>query len=435
MEIKRVTVIGANGNMGINISGIFASFGNAKVYMVARDLKKAEAAKEMAALSVKAASVKSNLFAADYSMLNECVAKSDLIFEIVSENFEIKRQIAEMVAKAMRSDAISCTGTSGLSVTALAERYPGHLRSRFFGVHIFNPPYSLTLCELTPTKYSDSSLCNKLNEYLRNILCRTVVLVKDTPAFLANRIGFQFINEVMQYAEKYKDFGGIDYMDAVLGLYSGRSMTPMETADYVGLDIHKAIVDNIYDNTNDYAHETFTMPDFAVTLITEGRIGKKAGGGLYKFEMNDDGLRQKKVYDIASGTYRYPVNYQFPFAAKMISNLRVGDYESAFRILIASHSVEAELQTQFLLKYVVYSLVTAEDVGYDIHSADHVMATGFNWCPPLAVADALNTVTDFKQLVRERLNLNMTSGIDLERVLASIVPSKYDYRPFFKAKI
>ena len=341
MTIKTVTVIGANGTMGRNISGIFASFGNAKVYMVARDIKKAESAKAKAALSVKAASIAERLVSADYSMLETCVAESDLIFEAVFEDMEIKKQVAEMVSNAMKPDAIACSGTSGLSITTLAEQYPEHLRSRFFGVHMFNPPYSLNLCELTPTKYSDMNLCNELGGYLQNVLFRTVVLVKDSPAFLGNRIGFQFINEVMQYAEKYKYSGGIDYMDAILGSFSGRSMTPLVTADFVGLDIHKAIIDNLYDNTTDYAHETFVLPEFAAKLIAEGKLGKKANGGLYKTDVYENGLKRRTVYDICSDTYRDIMSYQFPFAVKMMKNLRIGNYQDAFRILIENRSTEA----------------------------------------------------------------------------------------------
>lgn len=434
MTIQTITVIGANGTMGRNISGIFASFGNAKVYMVARDIKKAESANAKAALSVKAGSVADRLVAADYSMLETCVSESDLIFEAVFEDINIKKDVAQMVSKVMKPDAIACSGTSGLSITTLAEQYPEHLRSRFFGVHMFNPPYNLNLCELTPTKYSDVELCDELGEYLSNVLYRTVVKVKDSPAFLGNRIGFWFINEVMQYAEKCKYSGGIDYMDAVLGSFSGRSMAPLVTADFVGLDIHKAIIDNLYENTTDYAHETFVLPEFAAKLIAEGKLGKKAGGGLYQTDVYNNGLKRRTVYDICSDTYRDIMDYHFPYAEKMMKQLRIGNYQEAFRILIENRSAEAELCLQFLLKYVIYSLVATERVGYDIHSADHVMATGFNWCPPLAIADALGTVTDFKQLVRERLDKAVQDSIDVEYVLAQVVSSKYDYRPFFKAK-
>ena len=102
MKINTVTVIGANGTMGTNISGIFASFGGAKVYMIARDIHKAEIAKKKAALSVKAASIENRLIAADYSMLESCVAKSDLIFESVFEDLNIKKNIADRIAKCMK---------------------------------------------------------------------------------------------------------------------------------------------------------------------------------------------------------------------------------------------------------------------------------------------------------------------------------------------
>ncbi len=434
MKVKTVTVIGANGTMGRNISGIFASFGGAKVYMIARDVNKAEEAREKAAQSVKAITVADRLVAADYSMLEKCVSESDLIFESVFEDIDIKKKVAETVANSMKDDAIACSGTSGLSITTLAEQYPPQLRSRFFGVHMFNPPYSLNLCELTPTKYSNMELCDQLSEYLKKVLFRTVVLVKDSPAFLGNRIGFQFINETLQYAEKFKYSGGIDYIDAILGAFSGRSMSPLVTADFVGLDIHKAIVDNLYANTTDYAHETFVLPEFATKLISDGKLGRKTNGGLYKTETYVNGLKRRTVYDICSDMYREKMEYKFPFAEKMIKHLRIGNYQEAFEILINNRSAEAELCLQFLLKYVIYSLVATELVGYDIHSADHVMATGFNWCPPLAIADALGSVTDFRALVKERLDKEVLNRIDVDKVLASVVPSKYDYRPFFKAK-
>ncbi len=434
MNIKTVTVIGANGTMGQNIAGIFASFGAAKVYMVARDLSKAEAAKSKAALSVKAASISARLVAADYSMLDSCVAESDLVFESVFEDMTLKKEIASIVSKSLNKNAVTCTGTSGLSITTLAEQYPESMRNRFFGVHMFNPPYNLNLCELISTPYSNTTLLEELEQYLKNTLLRTVVRVKDSPAFLGNRIGFQFINEVLQAAQAYKHSGGIDYMDAILGAFSGRTMAPLVTCDFVGLDIHKAIVDNLYQHTADYAHETFALPDFAQQLILENKLGRKTKGGLYKTITHDNGVKQRMVYDVLSGDYREVMQYRFPFAEKMIAAFRIGNYREAFEILIQNQSIEAELCLQFLLKYVIYSLSAATTVGYDVHSADDVMATGFNWCPPLAIVDALRSVTSFKELIRERLDPNIQKSIDLDSLLASVVSSKYDYRSFFKAK-
>ncbi len=434
MNIKTVTIIGANGTMGANISGIFASFGGANVYMVARDMKKAEEAKQKAAQSVKAGSIVSRLFAADFSQLEDCISKSDLIFETVSEDIEIKKKIARAVAIKMKPNAISCSGTSGLSITQLAEEYPLNLRGRFFGVHMFNPPYSLNLCELIQTKYTEETLLKDLENYLCKVLYRTVVRVKDCPAFLGNRIGFQFINEVLQYAERYKYSGGIDYMDAILGCFSGRSMSPLVTLDFVGLDIHKAIVDHLYLCTNDYARDTFLLPKIIQQLIDEGKLGKKVKCGLYKTITNESGIKNRMVYDICTNEYRDKVEYQFPFAVKMKESFKVGDYKDAFNELITNRSIEAELCLEFLLKYILYSLVATNLVGYDIHAADHVMAMGFNWCPPLAIADAINTVTDIKKLLRERISKETQEKFDFEKIINSIVPSTYDYRLFFKSK-
>jgi 3-hydroxyacyl-CoA dehydrogenase len=432
-SIKTVTVIGANGTMGSNISGIFAAFGNTKVYMISRDIEKSKKAAIKAAKSVKADSIISNLIPADYSSLAQCVTESDLVFESVAENLETKIFITNQIGHYLRDDAVACSGTSGLSITTLAEVLPEHLRSNYFGIHMFNPPYSLTLCEMIPTKYTNRKLFNKTKNYLSQILLRTVVEVKDSPAFLGNRIGFQFINEVLQYAERYKYSGGIDYMDAILGPFTGRSMAPLTTSDFVGLDVHKAIVDNIYTNTNDFAHKTFVLPEFAGKLINEGRLGRKTNGGLYKMETYDNGLKSLTVYDIITGTYREKMHYSFPFVEAMIHDFRIGNYKSAFKTLVDNRSIESEMCLEFLIKYVIYSLVATEAVGYNIHSADDVMATGFNWCPPLAVIEALSGIIDFKSLVKERLDKSVLDVVDIDRLLANIEPSKYDYRMYFRS--
>ncbi len=178
MVIKVVTVIGATGTMGANIAGIFASFGNAKVYCIGRDIEKVKKTIPRIVKSVKADAISGNLVAADFDKLEECVSQSDLIFESAKEDIGVKTAIATRVGKAMKSTAISGTGSSGLSIKTIAECYPKTLRSRFFGIHMFNPPYSLPLCEMTPTEYSDVKIGKELREYLSQKLLRTVVEVK-----------------------------------------------------------------------------------------------------------------------------------------------------------------------------------------------------------------------------------------------------------------
>lgn len=440
LRISTVTVIGANGTMGGNISAIFAAFGNAKVYMVSRTLEKSIQAKERAFHSVKAESVKNNMVPADYSMLEQCIAESDIVFESSAENWSVKCEITGLISEAAKKNldkcgkTVFCTGTSGLSITALAELFPEELKQNYMGMHMFNPPYTMTLCEMTPTKYSNRELFDAVCSYCRDKLHRTVVEVKDSPAFLGNRIGFQFINEALQYAEKYKYNGGIDYIDALLGPFTGRSMAPLVTSNFVGLDVHKAIVDNLYKNTNDFARNTFLFPDYAEKLIKEGHLGRKAGGGLYKTVQHDSGVKIHQVYDIESGTYRNVLKYSFPFIETVVAYLREGAYEEAFDILKRNRAREAEITCYFLIKYIIYSLMAASEVGYDVHSADDVMATGFNWCPPLALLEAFGGPMEFRNLCLQRLDESALRDVNLDDFLSRVEPSKYDFRKFVKAK-
>lgn len=438
MEIKRVTILGANGTMGRNIAAIFASFGGAEVYLVSRTMEKSIHAKEMAYTSVRAESVKEKMIPADYTALEECVCKSDLIFEACAEEWDIKvelhKKIAEVLAEKCSVPKIICTGTSGLSITGLAEIYSEEHRKYFIGMHFFNPPYNMTLCELTPTKYTDRAIFTEIFHYGKTVLFRTMVEVKDSPAFLGNRIGFQFINDALQMAEKFKYSGGIDYIDAILGPFTGRAMPPLVTADFVGLDVHKAIVDNLYANTDDWAHDTFLLPKFADNLISEGKLGRKSGGGLYKTVLHDSGVKIRQVYDIEHKYYREIMPYRFPFVEEMVQSLRIGDYDHAFRTLEENHSQEAKICCKLLLKYVLYSLTAAKEVGYDIHSADDVMAAGFNWCPPLAMVDAFGGAEKIIKLCSKRMDETILKEIDLFALRDLIEPSKYDYRRFIKAK-
>lgn len=434
MNIRTVSVLGANGSMGCKISGIFASFGNAKVYMICRDKEMAEKAKAKAALSVKADSILSNLYPKTYEDLKECILKSDLVYESVSEDMNIKKDIYMRISPYLQSDTVIASGTSGISINELSKYINENHRSKFLGIHMYNPPYNLTLCEVIPSQHTDKKLLAEMKEYLKSKLIRKVVEVKDEPAFMGNRIGFQFINEVLLYAEKNKDVGGIDYIDEIFGPFTGRVMAPLATSDFVGLDVHKAIVDNIRMNTNDYANDTFIMPDFALKLIANNMLGRKTGCGLYKSIYINDGSKQLRVYDIDSECYREVNKYNFPFARKMINDLKYGNYSDAMDKLALDDSVEANICMQLLIKYVLYAIFTAKSIGEDIHSADDVIANGYNWIPPLALIDSFGGSDKFLSLARRKLSNSFQKKTDIEKILHNVPYSKYDYRPFLKAK-
>ena len=431
IDIKTVTVIGANGTMGTNVAAIFASFGNAKVYMVSRTKEASENAIQKAIASVKADAVSVNLIAVDYSELDKCISESDFIFESVSENLDIKKNVYQKMLS-FKENVIVSTGTSGLSINQLKEYLPQDVRSRFFGVHFFNPPYNMPLCELIPNNCASESLIKELKDYLSNILLRKVIIAKDNAAFIGNRIGFYFINIAMLLAEKYKADGGIDYIDSIIGGFTGRNIPPIVTADFVGLDIYSAIINNLAECTSDYQNEFYSVPSYAIDLIDKGFLGRKCGKGLYTSAVID-GLKQRQVYDIATGEFRSCKKYSLEFADSMVAALKVGDYFKAIEELKHNSSKPAQICREMLLKYIVYGIFIALEVGESAHDADTVMAEGFNWIPPLALIDSLGGKEVVINMICNEFEDEFIN-IDYRKVLLSAEKSKYDYRKFFKAK-
>lgn len=434
MEVHTAAVIGANGFMGRNISAIFASFGHARVFMVSRKMEDAVSAVEKAVRSVRADSIRGRLFPVGYAEMGTVLPLCDLIFESTKEDMDVKKAVLKDVSGILMDSRRSrikmlCTGSSGLSLTELASVLPDDQRRSFFGMHFFNPPYNMPLCELIPTRYTNEHVIEEASVYCREKLCRTVVRASDAPAFLANRIGFQFINSAMLYAEKYRYNGGIDYIDSIFGGVTGRNMAPLVTADLVGLDVHKAIVDNVYRNTQDFFHGSFRLPAFAQQLIDDGYLGEKTGNGLYRTEIKSDGRKVRYVFDIETGRYREVNHYSFPFQKAMMEEIRSGNYHAAYEILKNNHSAEAEICKTLLEIYILYSIVVSQDISEGPAAADDAMAAGFKWCPPLALAEVMGVDhlwERFQDDYRE-------AAISCPGLPGCMSGSRYDYRRYIKA--
>ena len=241
----------------------------------------------------------------------------------------------------------------------------------------------------------------------------------------------------MQAAESEVARGGIDYVDSLLGPFTGRAMAPLATADFVGLDVHKAIVDNVFVNAvRDPAHYAFALPAFCRHLVGKGRLGRKAAtlGGLYRMERDGDGAKRLMVHEVGSGgAYRSVRAYDMPFADEMVRLLRVGDYRGAMKVLAVDDSHEATLCRRFLSEYVAYALWAALEVSGDVHAADDVMATGFNWCPPLAMAEAISLVCDPREFVGSALEPGTLAALDTDVTLADVPATHYDFRRYLRA--
>lgn len=414
-KIDSITIVGANGTLGTVVTGIFASFGKAKVYMVSRTKEKSEQAIRKACSSVKANSIKDSMIAKSYDDLEECLKNSDLVLECIIEDLEEKRKMHYQINKLGKDECIYSSVTSGISINELAKCYDAKKTKNFIGIHFFNPPYSLQLCEVIPAESTSEEVITRVTKYLEEVLFRKVIQVKDKAGFLANRIGFQFINKALQYAEKYKDLGGIDYIDTILGCFTGRNMPPILTADFVGLDVHKAIVDNIYEKIEDENRNAFILPNFVQELIDKKKLGKKVGEGFYQ----TDELKNKLVYDIEKQQYRKILNYDFKFVKEMIKQFKIGEYEKGIQDLVEDNSKEAKICLEFMKEYIQYSFYVASEVGESLEDADTAMAEGFNWIPPIALLEALKQYYPREEIGMEKVNL---------------IKSKYDYRKYLKAK-
>lgn len=422
-EIKTVTVLGANGTMGAGSAGVIGAFGDCKVWMLARTTEKAQGGIDAAVGSVRAEVVAPNFVAGNYDDdLEKAVAESDWVFECVAESYEIKEPINKRIAAARKPGTIVSTVSSGLSIARLASHFDEDGQKFYYGTHFFNPPYKLVLCELVTHEKNDPKVTAELSEYLDKTLLRAVVETNDTPAFAGNRIGFQLMNEVAIKAEEYNDKGGIALMDAILGAYTGRAMPPLATVDLVGLDVHKAIVDNVYEETNDGCHETFKMPAFMQKLIDEGSLGNKAGKGLYKRSKTADGKRVKEYYDIKKGAYVPVPKFDLPFVKEAQTAIAGSRYEDAIDVIKNAPGEEGKLCRYFTARYISYAFSLVGEVVDNKEGVDMVMGFGFNWVPASAWVDFLGGVEATKKFLTD-------AGVEIPKVLAD---AKDSDQPFYQ---
>ena len=219
---------------------------------------------------------------ANYDQHLEKLGDCDLIIEAIAERLELKSELYEKIAPFLHDQAILVSNTSGLSINQLAVAVPETLRSRFCGVHFFNPPRYMYLVELIPGEQSDPNVLDALESFLVTNLGKGVVRAKDTPNFIANRIGVFSILATMHHARQYNL--NFDLVDKLTGTLIGRPKSAtFRTADLVGLDILTHVVQTMQDGlTSDPWHSYYTLPDWLQKLVRQGALGQKSGKGVYQ---------------------------------------------------------------------------------------------------------------------------------------------------------
>lgn len=230
----------------------------------------------------------------DIAKLAEC----DVVIEAIAERMDWKHDLYKKVAPHIAPNAIFATNTSGLSITKLSEGFSDELKSRFCGVHFFNPPRYMHLVELIPTAHTRPEILDQLETFLTSIVGKGVVRAKDTPNFIANRVGIFSILAVITEAAK---FGlRFDEVDDLTGSRLGRAKSAtFRTADVVGLDTMAHVIKTMQDNlADDPFFPVYQTPAVLAELVKQGALGQKTGGGFYKKEG-----KAIKVLDAKTGTY------------------------------------------------------------------------------------------------------------------------------------
>ncbi len=396
-QIERVVVLGANGTMGYGSAALFTT-AVPHVTFLARSREKAEEGLAAAIKQVRSPTVASRAAVGDYDHdLETAVEKADLIFETLTEDFGIKQAMFNRVESARRDDSIVATVTSGLSINSLCEGRSDSFRKNFLGLHFFNPPNVIVGTELIPGGDTDEELVDFVEAFASLRLGREIVRTRDTPAFAGNRVGFKVLNEAAQLAEEL----GPVLVDRLVGAYTGRALTPLATIDLVGWDIHRAIVDNVYENTQDEAHATTKLPQYMANLMQKGVLGNKAGAGFFK----QDG-KVKLALDMASGDYKPVGEIELPnldYIEEVAHLFAQARYEEGLAVFLEAEGDEAAIARKVIAGYISYAFHRVGEVTETITGIDMIMGAGFNWAPPSVLVDTMGAAAAVELIERAEL--------------------------------
>ena len=381
-RLEHVVVLGANGTMGYGAGALFTQ-AIPRVTFLARSRDKAQEGLQAAIKQVRSETVASRAEVGSYEELDAKLASADLVFEALTEDFALKKQMFDRVEKSRRADAIVATVTSGLSINELADGRGESFRRHFLGLHLFNPPNVIVGTELIAGRDTDPGILDFVEAFSRVRLGREIVRTHDAPAFAGNRVGFKVLNEVAQLAEEL----GPVLADRLVGPYTGRALTPLATIDLVGWDIHRAIVDNVYANTNDEAHATLKLPETMAKAMARGVLGNKSGGGFFKKEG-----KTSLALDPKTGDYRPVAEIRLPkldYVDRVAALHAVGRYAEGMQAFLAAEEPEAAIARRVVAGYVSYAFHRVGEVTDTIDGIDRIMATGFNWAPPSVLVDVI----------------------------------------------
>jgi len=320
----------------------------------------------------------------------------DWTIEVVVENLEIKKKVYEEVEKYRKPETLITSNTSGIPIHLMAEGRSEDFKKHFCGTHFFNPPRYLKLLEIIPTPYTDPEIVKFLMHYGDLFLGKTTVLCKDTPAFIANRVGVFAIMKVVDSMNKF-DLN-IDEVDKLTGPVIGRPKSAtFRTSDVVGLDTLIKVSGNLYEGLkNDEGRNYFKLPDVVLKMEQNKWLGDKTGQGFYKKTKNAKGETEILTLDLK--TLEYKVKAKAKFATlettKTIENLK-----ERFKILLTGKDKAGEFYRDSFYGLFQYASNRIPEIADELYKVDDAVCAGFGWeLGPFQTWDAVGVETTLKEM-------------------------------------
>lgn len=310
----------------------------------------------------------------------------DWVIEVVVENLSVKQQLMERIEATVRPDTVISTNTSGLPIGAIAQHRSSAFRQRFLGTHFFNPPRYLKLLELIPTPETDPAIVDRLQWFARMHLGKGVVFAKDTPNFIANRIGMY---ATMLGINAFLEQGySIEEVDTLTGTLVGRPKSgTFRTADVVGLDTLLYVTDNLYPAIpQDESREIFRMPPLIRKLVETGTLGAKSGQGFYKKVKGEIlSLNPKTLsYEAAQ-----PMNL-----GEVGAIAKLDDLPQRLRSLYQDPGRAGVFFRESTLRLLHYTAHRVPEIADSPVNVDRAMCWGFGWeLGPFEIWDAIGVAT------------------------------------------
>ncbi|MDR6225769.1 3-hydroxyacyl-CoA dehydrogenase [Desmospora profundinema] len=350
------------------------------------------------------------------------LGEADWVIEAVVENLKIKQDLFSRIEKVWKPGMIVSSNTSGISIRDMVKECSPEFRKHFLGTHFFNPPRYMKLLEIIPTPDTDAAIVEEMKAFAEEGLGKGVVFAKDTPNFIANRIGVYGL--AITFQKMLEDGLGPDEVDTVTGRAMGRPKSAtFRTLDLVGLDTFIHVSNNVRENVDDPDEKkAFEVPALLQKMVEKGWLGAKSGQGFFKKVKGQKGS-EILVLDPATGEYRPRKKLKAP-SLEMAK--RAKTKKEQFRALVYANDAAGKLAWHITKKVLLYSASRIPEIADDIVSVDRAMRWGFNWdLGPFEVWDAIGVEKSVAKMREE----GETIPPLVEELLAKGGTSFYDRQP------